>query len=272
MIRYNISTKRIRVLAVIPARYNSVRLPGKPLALIDGKPMIQWVYENVKRCGLIDRIIVATDDRRIYDIVRNFGGEVMMTSKNHKSGSDRVAEVAKKIPSSFVLNIQGDEPMVTSDILRKIVLELNREKKAYVVTPICRILYFSELFNTNFVKVVIDKNKYALYFSRSIIPFVRDEFKIKDFKYSFNLETDILTKYTFYRHIGIYGFKRSFLFKFLSLPQTKLERLEKLEQLRILEHGYKIKTVLVDKNPISVDTEEDLKLVREILKGKYENS
>lgn len=256
---------KIRVLAVIPARYNSVRLPGKPLALIDGKPMIQWVYENAKKCNLIDKVVVATDDKRIYDIVKGFGGEVMMTSKNHRSGSDRVAEVAKKIPSLFVLNIQGDEPMITPEILKKLILELTKEKKAVVVTPICKILYFSELFNTNFVKVVTDKNKYALYFSRSIIPFIRDEFKIEDFKFIFKQNNNILNEYTFYRHIGIYGFKRNFLFKFLALPQTKLEKLEKLEQLRIIENGYKIKTVLVDKNPISVDTEEDLKLVRKIL-------
>lgn len=260
----NLNRKKIKVLAVIPARYNSVRLPGKPLALINDKPMIQWVYENTKRCKLIDKVVVATDDIRIYDIVKKFGGDVMMTSKHHKSGSDRVAEVAKKIPCSIVLNIQGDEPMITSDILSRLILELKRNKHIHIVTPICRITYFSELFNINFVKVVVDKKNYALYFSRSIIPFIRDEFKIENFTFSFN--NDILNKYRFYRHIGVYGYKRDFLFKFLSLPQSPLEKLEKLEQLRILENGYRIKTVLVDKSPISVDTQEDLDKVREIMK------
>ncbi|MFN3551285.1 MAG: 3-deoxy-manno-octulosonate cytidylyltransferase, partial [Endomicrobiia bacterium] len=168
--------KFVKVLAVIPARYASTRLKAKPLALINNKPMIQWVYENVKKCDLVDRVIVATDDERIFNIVKNFGGEVMMTSKKHKSGSDRVAEVAKKVKSEIVLNVQGDEPMVSQYILKKIILEFYKNKFLNVVTPICRIKYFSELFDTNFVKVVVDKNGFALYFSRSVIPFIRDEF------------------------------------------------------------------------------------------------
>ncbi len=263
--------KRIKVLAVIPARYGSIRLPAKPLALINGKPMIQWVYENVKKCSLVDKVIVATDDKRIFDIVKNFNGEAMMTASYHKSGSDRVAEVAKKISSEIVLNVQGDEPMITPNVLNKIINEFYRNKYLNVVTPICKIEYISELLNPNFVKVVIDKNRFALYFSRSVIPFIRDVFDWE--KQNFIIKkNDLVIKRIFFRHIGVYGYKRNFLFKFLSLPQGKLENLEKLEQLRILEHGYKIKTVLVEDLPISVDTKEDLEKVREIFKKKYENN
>jgi len=255
--------KKLKILAVIPARYGSTRLFAKPLALINNKPMIQWVYENVKNCSLIDKVVVATDDKRIFEIVKRFGGEVMMTSKNHKSGSDRVAEVAKKIYSDIVVNVQGDEPMISSYILKKVITEFFKNRFLNVVTPICRIEYFSELFDPNFVKVVVDKNNFALYFSRSVIPFVRGEFNITQQNFVVKNE-DVIKKINFYRHIGVYAYKRNFLFKFLSLPQTKLEKIEKLEQLRILEHGYKIKTVLVDEYPISVDTEEDLKRVRKI--------
>lgn len=259
--------KRIKVLAVIPARYGSTRLPAKPLALINSKPMIQWVYENVKKCSLVDRVIVATDDNRIFDIVKSFGGEVMMTSSQHKSGSDRVAEVAKRINSEIVLNVQGDEPMIAPNILSKVIKEFHHNKYLNVVTPICKIEYISELIDPNFVKVVIDKNRFALYFSRSVIPFIRDVFEWE--KQNFIIkENDLVGKGIFFRHIGVYGYKRNFLFKFLSLPQGKLENLEKLEQLRILEHGYRIKTVLVKDSPISVDTKEDLEKVREVFKKK----
>ncbi|MCX7941115.1 MAG: 3-deoxy-manno-octulosonate cytidylyltransferase [Endomicrobia bacterium] len=261
-------TKRhIRVLAVIPARYASTRLPAKPLALINNKPMVQWVYENVKRCKLVDKVIVATDDERIYEIVRRFNGEVMMTSKYHKSGSDRVGEIARKIYSEIVLNVQADEPMIGPDILAKVINELYRNKNVHVVTPICKVEYYSELFDTNFVKVVIDKKGFALYFTRSVIPFVRDGFEFNQQNFVVK-NKDLIEKYTFYRHIGIYGFRHNFLFKFLNLPQGNLEKIEKLEQLRILEHGYRIKTVLVKETPISVDTKEDLDRVRKIFSAK----
>ncbi len=259
--------RKLKILAVIPARYRSTRLSAKPLALINNKPMIQWVYENVKKCNLIDRVVVATDDERIFDIVKRFGGEVMMTSKRHKSGSDRVAEVAKKIFSDIVINVQGDEPMISSYILKKVITEFFKNKFLNVVTPICKIEYFSELFDPNFVKVVVDKNNFALYFSRSVIPFVREEFNIEQQNFVVKNE-DVIKNTNFYRHIGVYAYKRNFLFKFLSLPQGKLEKIEKLEQLRILEYGYKIKTVLVDEHPISVDTEEDLERVRKIFENK----
>lgn len=264
MKRMFIKNKLIKVLAVIPARYSSTRLPAKPLVMINGKPMIQWVYESVKKCRIVDRVIVATDDYRIYEMCRRFGAEVMMTSKKHQSGTDRVGEVASKIPSKIVLNVQCDEPMITSHVIAKVVNELLKNKNVYVVTPICRIEYYSELFDTNFVKVVVDKNGYALYFTRSVVPFIRDVFELK--QQSFVLkDKDLINKYVFFRHIGIYGFKRNFLFKFLRLHVGRLEKLEKLEQLRILEHGYKIKTVLVKEKPISVDTYEDLCKVRKIL-------
>lgn len=262
---------KTKVLAVIPARYSSTRLPGKPLAIINNKPMIQWVYENVKRCDLIDKVIIATDDKKIFNIAKNFGAEVMMTSKKHKSGTDRVAEVAKRIYSEIVLNVQGDEPMISPKILKKIILEFYKDKHLNVVTPICKIEYLSELLDTNFVKVVVDKKNFALYFSRSVIPFLRDEFEIKQQNFIVK-NTEAVRNYQFFRHIGVYGYKRNFLFKFLRLPMGRLEKVEKLEQLRILEYGYKIKTVLVDEKPISVDTKEDLDKVKEIFKNEdYRN-
>lgn len=265
--RHNRRNKFIKVLAVIPARYSSTRLPAKPLVLINDKPMIQWVYENVKKCKFVDKVVIATDDYRIYEAGKRFGAEVMMTSKNHKSGTDRVGEVAKKIPSEIVLNVQGDEPMITPVILAKVINELLKNKYVNVVTPVCKIKYYSELFDTNFVKVVVDKNNFALYFSRSVIPFVRDKFEFQQQNFVVK-DSHLIDKYTFYRHIGVYGFRRKFLFRFLSLPQGKIEKLEKLEQLRILEHGYKIKIVVVNENPVSVDTEHDLNEVRRLLKNK----
>lgn len=256
-----------KVVAVIPARYASTRLPGKPLILINGKPMIQWVYERVKKVSLINETIVATDDRRIFNVVENFGGKVVITSKKHQSGTDRVAEVVKKmehdfVKYDFVLNVQGDEPLISPKTLKKLVLEFRKTKLRFnrivdVVTPICRIKSYNEYISQNTAKVIFDKNGFALYFSRHPIPFIRDIKLIKNKKF--------FEENKFYRHIGIYGYRKDFLLKYVQMPQSKLEKLEKLEQLRILENGYKIKVVVVRDDSVPVDTFEDLKKVRKLV-------
>jgi len=266
------SKQKIKVLAVIPARYASTRLPGKPLVLIKDKPMIQWVYERVKEVSVIDEVIVATDDLRIFELVKNFGGKVMMTSKKHQSGTDRVAEVVKKLNSKnlkydFILNVQGDEPLVSKETLNKLVLTYKKNSDVDVVTPICRIKSYDEYISTTTAKIVFDKNGYALYFSRSPIPIIRDvvdsKLNIKNFK-KINFE-----KEEFYRHIGIYGYKNEFLLKYVKMAQSKLELLEKLEQLRILENGYKIKVVEVKDNSFPVDTWEDLQKIKKLVELEF---
>ena len=258
----------LKVVAIIPARYASTRLSGKPLVLINGKPMIQLVYERVKKVSLINEVIVATDDKRIFDTVKTFGGKVMMTSKNHQSGTDRIAEVAKNIKCDFVLNVQGDEPLISEETLKKLILEFKKSEPCFnkyvdVVTPICRIKSYEEYVSQNTAKVVFDKNDFALYFSRAPIPFVRE---IADCKLQIiNFRKINFKKEKFYRHIGIYGYRKDFLLKYVRMPQSKLELLEKLEQLRVLENGYKIKVVEVKDDSIPVDTWEDLKKVRKII-------
>ncbi|MFQ3675182.1 MAG: 3-deoxy-manno-octulosonate cytidylyltransferase [Endomicrobiia bacterium] len=263
----------LKVIAIIPARYSSTRLPGKPLVLINKKPMIQWVYERVEKVPLIDEVIVATDDEQIFNTVKNFGGKVMMTSKKHQSGTDRIAEVVKKLKVSnnfdFILNVQGDEPLVSTKTLTKIILEYKKDKSIDVVTPVCRIRSYDEYVSPNTAKVVFDKNNFALYFSRSPVPFVR---AIADYKLQItnfrNFKKIDFKKEKFYRHIGIYGYRKDFLLKYVKIPQSKLEKLEKLEQLRVLENGYKIKVVEVKDNSVPVDTWEDLKKVRKIVSEK----
>jgi len=240
----------MKVIAVIPARYNSKRFPGKPLVEIRNKPLIQWVYEKVKMSNCFDIIVIATDDENIYNTVKGFGADVMMTSKKHKSGTDRVAEVAKKIDGEsddIIVNIQGDEPLISPITIKKIVMTMKKNREILVATPICLIKDKNEFCNPNIVKVTVDKNMFALYFSRSPIPH---------------------SSANFYKHIGLYAYRRDFLFKFVRLSVSKLENIERLEQLRILENGYRIKTVLVRDDSIPVDVPEDVKRIELILKNK----
>ncbi len=267
-----ITNKKIRVLAVIPSRYGSTRLPGKPLVLIEGTPMIQWVYNRVKSVSLIDEVIVATDDRRIFDVVKKFGGEVMMTSKKHQSGTDRVAEVVIKMEQiskdyDFILNVQGDEPLISPETLKKIILEFKKDVCVNVITPVCRIKNYEEYISPHTAKVVFDKEGFALFFSRHAIPFIR-EFSNYNSPQTENFFNIKFKKEKLYRHIGIYGYRKDFLLKYVKMPQSKLEKLEKLEQLRILENGYKIKVVEVKDTSVPVDTLADLEKVREIVKIK----
>lgn len=233
-------------IGVIPARFSSTRLPGKPLQDINGKPMIQRVYENVKKSKL-DRVIVATDDEKIYKEVLAFGGEVVMTSSDHINGSSRIGEVAKKIEADIIINIQGDEPLVDAETI-DFLLTAFEDDKCNMVTMKSKIEDMEDLKNPNCVKVVTDKNSDALLFSRSQIPYNREKTALKYFK-----------------HIGIYGYRKNFLLKYLKMEPTELELTESLEQLRVLENGYKIKVLETDKDFHGVDTFEDLEKIRKIL-------
>lgn len=238
----------INTLGVIPARYGSTRFPGKPLALIAGKPMIQHVYEQVVKSNLTD-IIVATDDIRIVEAVEAFGGKAMMTRDDHINGTCRVAEVARAFPAAeFIINIQGDEPLIDPELINRLILAFTSEIPMVSVKR--KICDQSEIHSSDCVKVVTAQDGRALYFSRSPIPFNRD-----------NKEVD------FYKHIGVYGYERNFLFHYIELAPTPLELVEQLEQLRVLENGFSIKMVETDRDFIGVDRPEDIARVeKELLK------
>ena len=236
---------------IIPARYGSSRLEGKPLLEVAGKPVIQWVYEKAQASKLADMIIVATDDKRIYDCVTSFGGVAEMTSENHKSGSDRIMEVVSRHPEiDYICNLQGDEPLIKPESIDAVIKNVIEDDKADISTLI-RQINNEEANNPNLVKCVTDNNGFALYFSRSKIPYERNSGVA-----------------AFYGHLGIYGYKRKALEAMTSLPQTMLEKTESLEQLRALENGMKIKTTVVDFVPVGIDTKEDLEKFRHIVEQK----
>ncbi|MCK4436486.1 3-deoxy-manno-octulosonate cytidylyltransferase [bacterium] len=243
----------MKVVGIIPVRYHSTRLPGKALADIGGKTMVERVYRQATKARVLDKVIVATDSKRIHKVVKGFGGEVRMTSPRHPSGTDRVAEVASKLkmPSkSIVVNIQGDAPLLPPQMIDQLVKPLLDRPDLDMSTLYHQIKNHRELFNPNIVKVVVDKEGFALYFSRLPLPYLRDQ---ETFDY-------------FYEHIGPYAYRKSFLLKFSRLSMGKLERAEKLEQLRVLENGYRIKMVETKYDCIEVDTPRDLEKVREITK------
>ena len=242
----------MKVTGIIPARYSSTRLPGKPLILIHGKPMIQRVYEQAQKSKLLDRVIVATDDARIFDCVKDFGGEVMMTSEKHVSGTDRLAEAARMINCDIVVNIQGDEPFIDPKNIDIAIEPLLKDRLLNVSTLAFKITDPLDLENENKVKVVLDKNNFALYFSRNYIPFDMEHNPAKVWT---------LKDRVFYKHIGLYVYRKSFLMRFAKMKKSYLEEVEKLEQLRILENGDKIKVVITKKDSVSVDTMEDIKLI-----------
>ena len=236
---------------IIPARYGSSRLEGKPLLKVAGKPVIQWVYEKAKQSKLADIIIVATDDERIYNAVKEFGGLAEMTSVNHKSGSDRIMEVVSRHPEiGYICNLQGDEPLIQPESIDAVIKNVIEDDDADISTLI-REITAQEADNPNLVKCVTDLNGFALYFSRSKIPYERNTDNAK-----------------FYGHLGIYGYKRHALELMTSLPQTMLEKTESLEQLRALENGMKIKTSIVDFVPVGIDTKDDLEKFRQIVESK----
>lgn len=239
----------MKILCVIPARYKSTRLPGKPLADIAGTPMIIRVLERVIKAKNIQGVIAAVDDERVLSTVKEYGYNALMTSPHHQTGTDRLAEVAITYEDvDVIINIQGDEPLIDPDLIDTLAQEFHLDENLQMAT-VKTLMDEEEADNPNSVKVITDKDGYALYFSRSKIPYKRENTNIK-----------------FYKHIGIYAYRRDFLLKFASLKSTPLEKAESLEQLRALENGYKIKVIESDKQFIGVDTKEDLEKVNEIYK------
>jgi 3-deoxy-manno-octulosonate cytidylyltransferase (CMP-KDO synthetase) len=255
------------VVAIIPARYGSIRLPGKPLARIGGKPMIQHVYESAARAKGLDRVLVATDDRRVEETVRDFGGEVMMTSKNHASGTDRLAEVARKIKADWFVNVQGDLPFIQPETIARAVRPLLRKRSIPMGTVGTPIFDEAEWRNPNIVKVLTDREGFALYFSRSPIPYVRNGAIDVDGN---KLVGGSKKRIWGHRHVGLYVYRRDFLMKFARLRPTALEQIESLEQLRALAYGHRIFVAVVDERSVEVDTPEDLTRAENYLK-RYQN-
>lgn len=234
------------IVGIIPARYRSSRFPGKPLVDIAGKPMIQHVYERATRCRRLDRLLVATDDQRILEIVHQFGGESLLTSEDHQSGTDRIAEAAEKLrleASDIVVNIQGDEPLLEPSMIDRLIRVLHQYEQRCMATLAFASKSQEEYLNPNVVKVVTDKSFKALYFSRSPIPCHRDGS-------GENIQ--------FLKHLGFYAYRQDFLRVFTTLPPGTLEKAEKLEQLRALEYGYSIHVALSETETYGVDTPEDL--------------
>ena len=239
-------------VAVIPARFNSARLPGKPLADIAGQTMIEHVYRRAERANAVDSVLVATDDSRIADVVSNFGGNVCLTRSDHLSGSDRLAEVAESLTCDIIVNVQGDEPLLNPLLIDAVLGRLLIDPSVSIATARCAITDQSEFNNPNVVKVVVNSAGDALYFSRSPIPYPQNEATLSDNVFGF-------------KHIGLYAYRRPILLELGKLSPTALERTEQLEQLRALQYGYRITTVETDDNPIGVDTAEDLDKVRRLV-------
>lgn len=239
------------ITVIIPARYGSTRLPGKPLVDLAGKPMVQHVYERASKAQHVDRVLVATDDQRVVDVVKHFGGEAVMTPAELPSGTDRAAYVAHKLDSaSIIVNVQGDEPLLDPAMVDQALQPLLDDSTIRVGTLATRSDSAEEFLNPNVVKVVLDEQGYALYFSRAPIPFHRDN---KTFD-------------GFYKHIGLYVYRKEVLLQCTTLPETDLERYEKLEQLRLLQHGFKIRVAVTEGDTIPVDTPEDVERVKARLK------
>jgi len=239
----------MKFIAIIPARYTSSRFPGKPLADMAGMPMIQRVYEQVRKS--VDEIWIATDDSRIFDTVESFGGQAVMTSPDHRSGTDRIQEAYTIIgkPFDVIINVQGDEPFIQPEQIDalKNCFDSREVEIATLVKPFRKEDGFDVLFNSNSPKVVINKKNEAIYFSRSIIPYIRDVH-----------HTEWLDKHTFYKHIGMYAYRPDVLDEITRLPQSSLEKAESLEQLRWIESGYRIRVGYTDLETIGIDTPEDM--------------
>lgn len=240
-----------RILAVIPARYASQRFPGKPLERICEKPMIQWIYEACAETACFDRVVVATDDQRILEAAKAFGGEAMMTSDRHSTGTDRVAEVAAAIEGfDVVVNVQGDQPFVTPEILTTLVDPYLQGERPDMATLACPLPDDGRE-NVNTVKVLCDQSMNAMYFSRSPVPFYRE-----------------VHEAPVYHHLGLYAFTMSFVQQYTKLPATPLERCEQLEQLRAMEHGYRIRVSLIDAAIPEVNTPEDLVIASRLMEQR----
>jgi 3-deoxy-manno-octulosonate cytidylyltransferase (CMP-KDO synthetase) len=241
------------ILGIIPARYASTRFPGKPLVDIAGKSMIQRVYEQAKKCIHLSEVIVATDDDRIFKHVNDFGGKAVMTAADHQSGTDRAAEVALKYPEyDVIINIQGDEPYIDPEQITKLISCFN-DPEAQIATLIKKVLTNEELHNTNSPKVIINKHSEAIYFSRSPLPHIRGQ-----------EPQNWLQHFTYFKHIGIYGYRADILQQITKLPLSSLEKAESLEQLRWIENDYKIKVSETGIETIAIDTPEDLDKLSEL--------
>ncbi len=242
----------MKIAVIIPARYGSSRFPGKPLALINGKPMIQMVYESAKRAENITDVAVATDDKRIFEKVNEFGGKAVMTSSYNRSGTDRAGEAAEKMglaEDDIIVNVQGDQPLLNPCCLNEVTEPFFSDSDMEMTTLAFKIVDKNEITNPKDVKVVFDSSGFALYFSRSPIPFGRDK--------------DI--SFTTYKHLGVYAYTKKFLEIFRNLPKGRLEEIEKLEQLRALEYGHSIKVVITRFDSPEVDLPEDIKKVEKFL-------
>jgi 3-deoxy-manno-octulosonate cytidylyltransferase (CMP-KDO synthetase) len=246
------NSKSGNVLAIIPARFGSSRLPGKPLVSIAGKPMIQHVVERVRRAQLVKSILVATDDERIERAVQGFGGHAILTRPDHPTGTDRVAEVAAHVDAEIYVNIQGDEPLIDPDTVDAVVSALLEDEAVQIATPCTAITQANEIMDPNIVKVARDFDGNGLYFSRAPIPWVRDT------------KTTVAAHH--WKHIGLYAFRRDTLLEFPTLPPGELEHIEQLEQLRWLENGFRIRTVETDYGAVSVDVPADIERVEKLLR------
>ncbi|RKY35864.1 MAG: 3-deoxy-manno-octulosonate cytidylyltransferase [Candidatus Omnitrophota bacterium] len=241
------------VVGIIPARYGSTRLKAKALADIMGKPMIQHIYERAKKASVLDELIVATDDERIKEAVDSFGGKAVLTAKQHTSGTERLAEVVFDLDVKIVINIQGDEPLIHSMMINELAYTLMDDSSLLMATLKHKIKDSEDFKNPNVVKVITDKNNFAIYFSRSFIPNM--------LRKKLNYWIDV------YKHIGVYAYTKDFLLTFKNLTPLQLEKAEALEQLRALEHGYKIKVIETQYDTISVDTKKDLIAVTKLLQN-----
>jgi 3-deoxy-manno-octulosonate cytidylyltransferase (CMP-KDO synthetase) len=251
------SSSKPRIIGVIPARFGSSRFPGKILASVAGKSMIQRVYEQSLKASLIDELYVAVDDPRVLEHVQQFGGKAVLTSPHHQSGTDRIAEVVSKMACEIVVNVQGDQPLIDPEMIDLAIQPMITDASIPMSTIKARILRPEDLHNPNKVKVVVDENDFALYFSRSLVPFPRDQKE--------NIEA--------YEHLGLYVYRRDFLLQYSKWPQSRLEKIEMLEQLRVMERGYQIKVIevshsLSEVSGFCVDTPDDLAKLEQLLAGK----
>lgn len=250
----------MEAVGIIPARYGSIRFKGKLLADFCGKPVIQYTWENAKKSKFIEDLIIATDDKRIYNVAKGFGAKVVYTSKGHKSGSDRLTEVTASIDTKVVVNIQADEPLIHPSMIDDVVGPILKDSNIDVTTLCHKIKNKEELLDPNVVKVVVDRKGFALYFSRAPIPY--DQQTMDNGRKPMSC----------YKHIGLYAYTKDFLFTFKSLPQSTLEKIEKLEQLRIIENGYKIKVIETKYETVGIDTPADLLKATELIKGSKQLS
>ncbi len=259
---------RQNIIAIIPARFSATRLVGKLILPLNGKALILHTLEQTNKVKLISRAIVATDDQRIFDVVENSGNEAILTSSEHQSGSDRIAEVAEKLPrDTIIVNVQGDEPLISPKTIEKAIKAILEDETIDVSTTCEKISDYKDVLNPDVVKVVTDKYGFALYFSRSPIPYPREYArKYRSLKNALQENKNLLKLYR--KHTGLYVYRREFLLKYTKQKQTDLEKTEMLEQLRALENGAKIKVVEVSENSIGIDTKKDFERVKKILENR----